>query len=444
MKSIANAYPTHAHPMATGPCFVALIVTCHAAWTQATPAFKLNLMDSADASYQETLLITDIDGDGDQDFFSGEGLGSKNWWFENIAGTFHKHLMSDSNAADVGAALLDIDNDGKIDKASSGFWFRNPGFAHRTRIVDSLVPPFQACRYTELGFSHDVVGADFNGDGRKDILTIHDDGIRWYRAPPPDSACGLWPVFRINGFTEVAQHGGLAAGDFDGDGDIDVSRLDRWFENSDGKGETWVEHVNIPFVTPNPGGWGVSGRALAVDMDGDGHIDLLQTECDLISGRVAWVENVGGRGRNWKLHLIKDTADGQDFHSLLWADFDGDGDFDVFSAGTSNSNSSPKAYIWENRDGKGGIWQEHIVLDAGVPAHDAAAGDLDGDGDLDILLKGFKWNQHYMLENQMHSLSLRPKSKMGFKSKPLVLQVRSPIPSPLHPRNIQGRFLRHP
>lgn len=398
MKSIAQAYPALIYPaliclaqffsFVVAPYLVALLFACYPALAQAAPAFTLSRIDSADASYQETLLITDIDGDGDQDFFTGEGFGSKNWWFENLAGNFHRRHMNDSNAADVGAVLLDINTDGKIDKASSGFWFRNPGFAPRIPELDTILPLFHACRYSELGFSHDVVSADFNGDKRPDLLTIHYDGIRWYRAPPPDSACGLWPVFQINGFTEDAQHGGLAAGDFDGDGDIDVSRLDRWFENADGKGETWIEHINIPFVTPKPGGWGLSGRALAGDMNGDGHIDLVQTECDLISGRVAWVENVGGRGQNWKLHLIKDTTDGQDFHSLLWADFD-------------------------------------------------------GDGDLDLLLKGFRWNQHYMLENQLRSLSLRPQSKMSFKAKPLVLPGRSPLPSPLHPRNIQGRYLRH-
>jgi FG-GAP-like repeat len=403
-------------------------------WANAMTAFTLNRVDSADASYQETLLITDIDGDGDNDFFSGEGNGSKNWWFENLAGTFHKHLMSDSNAADVGAVLLDVNADGKIDKASSGFWFRNPGFAHRTHIVDTLLPIFHACRYSELGSSHDVVSADFNGDALPDLLTIHYDGIRWYRAPAPDSACGMWPVFAINGFTDDAQHGGLAAGDFDGDADIDVARLDRWFENADGKGETWIEHINLPFVTPKPGSWGLSGRALVFDMNGDGHADVVQTECDLPNGRVAWVENAGGRGENWKLHLIKDSTDGQDFHSLQLADFDGDGDIDVFSAGGNNSSGSPKAYLWENRDGKGGEWKEHILLDAGLPAHDAVVGDLDGDGDLDILFKGFKWSQHFMLENQLISTSVRKSQVFRFKQRNWGDVLRG--------RDIQGRRLK--
>ena len=351
-------------------------------------------------SYKETLLIADVDQDGDLDFFGGEGRGGRSWWFEHAGNGWRRRLVSDSDLADVGGALLDADGDGRIDKVSSGFWYRNPGFPRGGAAPGAPETAFTACRYAKLEYAHDLYAADIDGDGRQDVLTIDYDGIRWFRVPSGDSACGPWEEVMINGPTDPQQHGGIAAGDIDGDGDIDVSRLDRWYENADGKGRTWIEHANIGFPYVRDAGWGRSGRALILDLDGDGHNDIAETDCDAPNGRVAWFANPDGKGLRWVAHLLKDSTDGQDFHSLLAADFDGDGDTDLFSAGAGNSSGIPKAYIWENLDGHGGSWKEHVVFEGHQSIHDAAAADLDGDGDPDILAKNWDDGAQYYLENQ--------------------------------------------
>ena len=43
-------------------------------------------------------------------------------------------------------------------------------------------------------------------------------------------------------------------------------------------------------------------------------------------------------------------------------------------------------YVWENVDGKGQRWAKHVIV-IGLGGHEAAAADLDGDGDLDIVTK---------------------------------------------------------
>ncbi len=242
--------------------------------------------------------------------------------------------------------------------------------------------------------------ADIDGDHRQDAITIFYDGIRWHKAPPPDSACRFWDTVFVNGKEDLQQHGGIAAGDIDGDGDNDISRMNVWYENADGNGRTWVEHANIPLSREDYGSWGLSGRAKILDMNGDGKNNLVEAECDLKNGRVVWLENRDGKGLNWQYHLIKDSTDGQDFHSLIVADFDRDGDLDVFSSGSNSSAQRPKAYIWENRDGQGLTWFEHILLDDSLALHESAAGDLDGDGDLDILVRDFGGADHLILVNQ--------------------------------------------
>lgn len=98
------------------------------------PAFTLRLLgDSASGlgGFRETLSPADLDGDGDPGFFSGNGKGGGEWWFENRgAGDFRPHPVSDSNDADVGAAAADLDGDGDIDilgKEFGGYhlWLEN-------------------------------------------------------------------------------------------------------------------------------------------------------------------------------------------------------------------------------------------------------------------------------------------------------------------------------
>ncbi len=355
--------------------------------------------------YRETLLPADIDHDGDMDFYSGGGRGNPTWWFENAGDHWIRRIVSDSNVADVGAALLDVDGDGWVDKVSASFWYRNPGFPKPGTESHSLADPakekpFAACRYGDIDYVHDIYTADMDGDGHPDILTIDYDGIRWFKVER-DSVCRPWVEHKINGRTlDPQQHGGIAAGDLDGDGDMDVARLDRWFENRDGIGTVWLEHKNIDFGAYWSEGWGLSGRALIRDVDGDGTQDLIETECDIPNGRVAWFANIGGKGLAWQRHIIKDSTDGQDFHSLAWADFDGDGDSDLFSSGGPNSAGTPRAWIWENLDGKGGAWSEHIV-NIGKREHEATAVDMDGDGDIDILVKTWGDGEQYYLENEL-------------------------------------------
>ncbi len=50
-------------------------------------------------------------------------------------------------------------------------------------------------------------------------------------------------------------------------------------------------------------------------------------------------------------------------------------------------NGSPRWFIWENVDGKGKEWKEHVILDANLGGHEAVVGDITGNGRLDIISK---------------------------------------------------------
>ncbi|MDQ1328989.1 MAG: hypothetical protein QG641_2275 [Candidatus Poribacteria bacterium] len=77
------------------------------------------------------------------------------------------------------------------------------------------------------------------------------------------------------------------------------------------------------------------------------------------------------------------------YHCLYVGDMDRDGDLDIFTCEMEAvcGNRDPRWYIWENLDGKGEQWKEHIILDVNLGGHEAVVGDITGNGLLDIIGK---------------------------------------------------------
>jgi hypothetical protein len=322
--------------------------------------------------------VADLDRDGRLDFITGRSRGEIVWYRMEAPDRWVQHRLGEQSPSDVGGAALDVDGDGWIDFVTGGAWYRNTG-RPRTESFERIV--FDA----ELAAVHDVVLADLDGDGRADVLTMSDrNNLRWYRIPADPRQ--LWQRHDIG----PSVHAGIGVGDLDGDGDIDVVRSNVWFENADGKGQRWVMHENIPFGNPNPP-FPLATHCAVLDMDGDGDHDLVMTENEIKGGRIGWLENLDGRGGAWRLHELPagDTAVRGAYHSLAVADFDNDGDADIFTCEMEwiAGDGPPRWFLWENADGKGQRFVEHVVLNANLGGHLTVAADFDGDGDLDLISK---------------------------------------------------------
>lgn len=322
--------------------------------------------------------MADLDRDGRLDFITGKSRGTILWYRQIALTQWERHALGEDSPSDVGGAVLDVDKDGWTDFVMGGAWYRNP---HRP-----AEQPFERIIFDpQLSSVHDVVIADINGDGRADVLTMSDrNNVRWYEIP--DNPTQPWVRHDLG----PSVHAGLAVGDIDGDGDLDVVRSNIWFENADGKGLRWIPHENIPFGNPNKP-FPLATRCVVLDVDRDGDHDLVMTENEIRGGRIGWIENTDGRGGAWVVHAFPagDAAVRGAYHSLAVADFDLDGDPDVFSCEMEGipGDRPPRWFIWENVDGKGRQWKEHVILDANLGGHEAVAADIDGDGDWDIISK---------------------------------------------------------
>ena len=369
---------------------VVICVVCSLSYAE-FPAFEYHLIDRIGNQMGQTSLV-DIDRDGKLDWVVGER--TRTWWFRYVApDQWVRHDLGQGARTDVGGTAFDIDGDGWIDQVAGTGWYRNTG-KPRTESFERYETGAISC--------HDMVAADINGDGKLDVVAISDQKNHtvtvWYEIPanPRDK----WIEHKIGG----GIHGGVGpagVGDLDGDGDNDVVRGDLWFENLDGKGLQWREHAGL---TP-PGGnrpdrYGLAIKVWICDLDGDGDLDIVEAEADTADGRVFWFENLG-KGKSFKCHLISANHTGQDFHSLAVADFDNDGDLDVFSGGGPlTEKPTHKWFIWENADGKAGVWKEHLIF-SGKECHEAKAADVDGDGDVDICAKPWDGDEHVYLRNML-------------------------------------------
>jgi hypothetical protein len=349
-------------------------------------SFRKHTIDKPGGTLFGQTSLVDIDKDGDLDFVAG-ARGSTIYWFEhNGADSWVRHEIGGPARTDVGGVAFDVDGDGWIDQVSGSDWYRNP---HNPRAA--------AFEKHESGIisGHDNVAADLDGDGMSEVIALSNDGMWWYkRASDPNLP---FVQHALTGKENPPVHGGAAAGNIDGDGDIDITRVDRWLENADGKGGNWIEHRVFDFGQNGP--FGVQTRARVIDLDQDGDNDVVQAEGDILNGRLAWFENVDAKGLKWTMHLVRGPGHDQDFHSLAVADFDGDGDLDIFSCGGPLSSGTRKWLIWQNMDGHGGTWTEHEIF-SGVECHEAVAGDVDGDGDIDICSKPWDGgDEHVYMEN---------------------------------------------
>lgn len=239
--------------------------------------------------------------------------------------------------------------------------------------------------------------ADWDGDGRQDLLIAdlgsfdpadHDQGrVVWLR-PGEDRAAWV-PIVLAEGLGRVAD---ARAADLDADGDLDLIVAEFGWRKS---GRLfWLENAGGDPLRPVLMAHELDHRAgaidaIPVDFNGDGRVDIVTVMSQHYEEVIVHINEGGGRFTPRVISRAHDPAFGSSGIEL--ADLDRDGDLDVvYSNGDTFDSKLVKPYHgvqWLENRGEFPFVEHRIADLAG--AYKAVTGDLDRDGDLDIVAGAF-------------------------------------------------------
>ncbi len=327
--------------------------------------------------YGMGIATGDIDNDGDADVFLANY--GANQLFENLGNGRFRDVTADSGIEgerwSVSASFADYDGDGLLDLYVANYVdFRLDN--HRTCYSTASTPGY--CAPTAYRPVSDRLYRNLGG-GRFEDAT---------------GAAGV----------EGAYGGalGVVANDFDGDGRVDFyvandqmeNRM--WLNRGDGRFEDDALFAGV--AVNADGGAEASMGVAAADFDADCDVDLFMTHLAMQTNTL-YVND----GKGWFLDrsaVAGVAADSIPFTGFGtgWFDADNDGDLDIFSANgavTAIAGQAPGPLGLPLRQ-RNQIWrldEERYVEVSGGEAfapeevsRGAAFGDLDNDGDLDIVV----------------------------------------------------------
>ena len=337
--------------------------------------------------------VVDFDKDGVPDIVACDGAGNQVVLFQYQSGRNWKStILANRLHVPAHATVVDIDQDGDNDVivALLGDILPSDELVGAVVLLENQGDHFQQhVLLDDVRRVADVQPGDLDGDGDLDLaVAIFGYGrgeILWLEN------------LNEQGFRDhqvIARPGVIhvPVGDYDGDGDLDLATIvsqdeeEVWVFENDGRGNFTNHRI---YFTHN---YDVGGGGLvASDLDQDGDIDFLLSQGDNLEFGHGWPQPYHGcvwvrNDGNWNFSAQQIGALGGTYATNA-GDLDQDGDLDLVMVSMSNdwTNSSHPTIAWVENDGKNNFTRTWTIDTAPVELITLDVGDIDGDDIPDLV-----------------------------------------------------------
>jgi hypothetical protein len=310
-------------------------------------------------------------------------------WYQAKDGgkTWEKHVIENNDLLGAGdLAVADMDNDGDIDFISfegdetskdttaRTYWWENMGSPKLDKWERHFIG-------NNPEFVKDVEIADFDGNGLKDVATV----TYWHHRLEIDYQVSK-DKWEKKGVTIPNIHEGMHIGDIDGDKNIDIALNGYWVKNP-GKGnkkdwvvgnidEKWHNQVYKGVLEWRHNGTKIFCRD--INKDGKAEVFISHSEANVDGYPIAWYER-NPKTNTWTEHVV--AKDYHHCHTLQIFDMDNDGDFDIVSGEIPEHPTQKRVRVFLNK-GNNLDWEEQSLGEKGI--YNGVVADFEGDGDYDI------------------------------------------------------------
>lgn len=336
----------------------------------------------------------DVNNDNHIDLFisNGPSGGQNNSLYLNSGNGNFTQVLTDSivldNRSSDGATFADVNNDGNID-AFVVNWYNQNNLFYLSNGDGTFMKNNSQIVSNDQGYSETAAWGDYNNDGLLDLYVTNSAGIKKNYLYHNDGNNTFSKIIVGDHVNDANFSRNISWVDIDSDGDLDL-----FVTNENGQNENIYRNDGVNNFTKLTNGallndGGNTNSSSWADFDNDGDLDVF------LANDFGFNSLFKNEGNFIFTKILNDTVAKTPARSFssAWSDIDNDGDLDLFVTNSFATGTKLVNYFYIN-DGQGNFTRNNtdIVAKDSSWSYGCAFGDYDNDGFEDLSVATCRFN----------------------------------------------------